>query len=1123
MGQILVKRKKISIISVFIISIIMLNTNLATAVENYMNFISLENEQGISQNIVQTILQDNKGYMWFASSDGLVKYDGYRTKKYRQTPFEENTLLDNYIIDIEEDEDGDIWIGTNKGLTKLNPKEEIFTHYTDWEKINSEKISAIFNDEENNLWIGTSDSGLSKYDEKNDKFIPIKSKLTSKEITVIDEDSEGNLLIGTKYGLNKLDKETKVVESYVYNKEDDKTLSGNYINAICEDKHGDIWIGTKENGISKIDKKTDGITRYLKDENNSYSIGSNHITSIIEDKNETLWIGSSQGGLAKYDREKNHFVKRLGNPRDEGSNKQNNILELYQDRTGLIWVGLEYGGVNKFNPLASFQNYISEESFDNSMNDKNILSIYEDDKDLIWAGTKNGGVNKLDIEKRSVEYYKHDINNKNTIPSNTVNHIMKDSEGLMWFGTDNGVGILDNKTGKIDRYVDLKGRTDIKSNNINHILEDSSKDIWLGTEAGLIVYDKGKDESLYYTKENSNLSGDYITTLYEDSDNNLWIGTFHDGLSKFDKKKKEFKSYKNNPKDRTTISNDQIKSIIEDDKKNLWVGTSNGLNKLDKKTGKFKVFTEKDQLKSNFISGLLKHDNHLWISSNEGISKFDLANETLIKSYSAIDGLQGSTFNPDSVFKSPDGKLLFGGTEGLNTIYPENEKELKQVPSINLSHFKANDKEINIEDKEKIILSHKDNKLYFEFGLIDYKKPENNNHYFKLEGYDESWNDVRDSSHGVYDNMNPGNYTLKIKGVNSEGVWTEDNIDLDIVIKPPFYRTTAAYIVYILIAILMIYLIFNYFKLLEKVISERTNQLNKTNNKLLKEIKQRKKTEEVLKTTIKENEQLFKEKMEIEDFRNDFFVNLSHELRTPLNIIISTIQLGEVYLKDERAENISRKIGNHFNIMRKNCYRLLKTVNNLIDVAKLESKQYELDEKLINIVYLTEDIVASTVDYAKDKNIDIVFDTQTEETIVKCDPVEIERVVLNILSNAINYSKEKGEIKVDIYEEKENVLISVKDNGIGIPKDKQSIIFDKFKRVNGNTKLGSGIGLNLTKLLIDMHRGKLEFSSVEGEGSEFIIKLPIYDIKEHEYKDIVDLETLEKTTMDIEIEMSEIK
>lgn len=1101
----------------------MLNTDLSIAVESYMNFISLENEQGISENIVQTILQDNKGYMWFGSNDGLVKYDGYRTKKYRQTPFEENTLLDNYIIDIEEDKDENIWIGTNKGLTKLNPKEEIFTHYIKREKINSEKISAIFKDKENNLWVGTSDSGLSKYDKKKDKFIPIEAKLTSKEITIIDEDSKGNLWIGTKYGLNKLDKKTKDVKSYLYHEDDDKTLSGNYINTICEDKYGDIWIGTRDSGISKIDKKRDEIIRYLKDESDSYSIGSNNITSIIEDKNDTLWIGSNQGGLAKYDRKKNHFVKRLGYPRDEGSNKQNNILELYQDRTGLIWVGLEYGGVSRFNPLASFQNYISEEAFDNSMNDKNILSIYEDDKDLIWAGTKNGGVNKLDIEKRSVEYYKHDINNKNTIPSNTVNHIIKDSEGLMWFGTDNGIGILDNNTGKIDRYLDLKSRTDLKSNNISHILEDSSKNMWIGTEAGLIEYDKGKDESRYYTKENSNLSGNHITTLYEDSDNNIWIGTFHDGLSKFDKKKKEFKLYKNNPKDKNTISNDQIKSIVEDDRGNLWIGTSNGLNKLDKKTENFKVFTEKDQFKSNFISGILKHDNYLWISSNEGISKFDIESETLIKSYSAIDGLQGSTFNPDSVFKSPDGKLLFGGTEGLNTIYPESEKELEQIPKINLSHFKANDKEINVEDKEKIILSHKDNKLYFEFGLIDYKKPENNNHYFKLEGYDKTWNNVKDSSHGVYDNMDPGNYTLKIKGVNSQGVWTEDNINLDIVIKPPIYRTTAAYIIYILIAILIIYLIFNYFKLLEKIINERTYQLNKTNNKLLEEIKQRKKTEEVLKTTIKENEQLFKEKMEIENFRNDFFVNLSHELRTPLNIIISTIQLSEVYLKKEKSEKISRKIGSHFNVMKKNCYRLLKTVNNLIDVAKLESKQYELDDKLINIVYLVEDIVTSTVDYAKDKNIDIKFDTQTEETIVKCDPVEIERAVLNIISNAIKYSKEQGEIRVNIYEEEENVLISIKDNGIGIPKDKQSIIFDKFKRVNEDTKLGSGIGLNLTKLLIDMHNGKLEFSSVEDEGSEFIIKLPIYDIKDDEYKDIVDLETLEKTTMDIEIEMSEIK
>lgn len=1106
-------KMKFKIIVILLISIFMINSGVL-AVENYMNFIPLEGD--ISQNVVKAILQDKNGFMWFGSNDGLTKYDGYRIKKYRQMPFGENTLLDNYIIDLEEDKNGDIWVATSKGLTKLNPKEEIFTNYetdiSSLNKINSKKISAILEDKKKNLWVGTSDKGLNKYDETKDQFINYEVDLTSQNITTIYEDKMGYLWIGTKNGVNRVNIKTNEVVSYIHN---------TYITAIYQDFFGDIWVGTKDNGLNKIDLKTKNITKYLKDDLDSYSIGSNHITSIIEDKNGTLWIGTKQGGLARYDREKEHFVKRLSDSRDAASNKQKNILTLYQDDSGLIWVGMEYGGVSKFNPLANFQNYKSVENFDNTMNDNNVLSIYKDKEGYIWAGTKNGGVNKLDLEKRTIKYYEHNINDKNSISSNTVSHIMEDSKGLMWFATDMGLNILDKKTEKIKRYIYDQNE---KSNNvINYIFEDSYNDIWIGTEVGLLKYERDSGEHIYINKEKNGLSGKNITTIFEDSNKDIWIGTFNDGLNKYSRENEQIKTYKNNPQNEKTISNDQIKTIVEDEQGNLWIGTSNGLNKFNKRTGEFKVFTENNQFKSNFISGILMYDDYLWISGNEGISKFDIKSEKVIKSYSVIDGLQGSYFNSGSVYKSEDGQLLFGGTEGFNTIYPYREKEKSYTPNIVLSHFKANEKIIDVTDKKELILPYNENKLYFEFGITDYKKPSNNNHYLKLEGYDKVWHDIKNRDYGVYDSLPPGNYTLNIKGVNSEGVWVKDDLKLKITIKPPIWKTKSAYVIYTLLIILLIILVLNYVKLLERMVNERTNELNKTNNRLLKEIEQRKKAEEVLKMTIEENERLFNEKMEVENLRNDFFINLSHELRTPLNIIISTIQLSEMYLKEGIKKDIVPKVKTHLKTIRKNCYRLLKTVNNIIDVAKIESNQYELNKKLINIVYLIEDVVESTINYAKDKNIKVIFDTQTEEEIVKCDPIEVERVILNIMSNAIKYSNDNGNVWVNIYKKNRNVEIAIKDDGIGIPKSKQNIIFEKFKKADENRKLGSGIGLNLSKLLIDLHEGELDFNSEEGYGSEFIIRLPSYDIQEDEYEKIVDLETLEKEDMELEIEMSELK
>lgn len=805
------------------------------------------------------------------------------------------------------------------------------------------------------------------------------------------------------------------------------------------------------------------------------------------------------------------------------SNCQKNILTLYQDDTGLIWVGIEYGGVSKFNPLASFQNYTTVGIFKNSMNDNNILSIYKDRQDIIWAGTKNGGVNRLDLDKKSIKQYSHDIEDENTISSNSVTSILEDSRGFMWFGTENGLNILDKKTEKIKKYFHTDDENAISSNEIEYILEDYKGDIWIGTRNGLNKYDVANDQFTHYNKDNSNISGDHITTIFEDTDNNLWIGTFYDGLNKYDRKSQKFIRYKNSTEDKTTISNDQIKSIVEDDNGNLWIGTSNGLNKFDKKSIQFKVFTESNQLKSNFIAGILKSKKNLWISSNNGISKFDIKKEEVVRNYSAINGLQDEHFNSGAIFKSWGGQLLFGGTEGLNTIYPELEEEKQYVPKLLLSDFKVNDKSVDINRGEEIVLSHDENRIHFEFAVIDYKKPDNNKHSYKLEGYEKSWNNVKGRNCGMYNNLKPGSYKLKIKGVNSEGISAEENIEINIKIKPPFWKTTWAYAIYIMIIIILVYLILNYVKLLEKVINERTYELNKTNNKLLEEITHRKKTEEGLNIALRENEKLFQEKMEVESFRSDFFVNLSHELRTPLNMIVSTIQLSELYLKNDSLENMAEKIKEHFKLVKTNCYRLLKTVNNIIDVSKIESNQYKLNLKLINIVYFLEDVVDSTLEYAKNKNVDIIFDTQTEEEIVKCDPVEIERVILNIISNAIKYNYGNGHIWIDSYKQDENILITIKDDGIGIPEEKKNIIFERFKRVDEQAKLGSGIGLSLSKLLIDMHGGTLEFNSEEGVGSEFIIILPVYEISDEEYKDIVDLEMLKRESMDLEMEISEIK
>ncbi|KNF09198.1 sensor signal transduction histidine kinase [Gottschalkia purinilytica] len=1134
------KKRILCLLLTFVI--VIFNTGYTYAIENYINFMTLTEKDNLSQGTVRRILQDKEGYMWFGTNDGLNKYNGNDIKVYKEGRFTQNSLPENYITALNIDKDGMLWVGTSKGLTKFNQKRQDYSHFQfnsfDLKSISSNKVEDILIDRDGDMFIATEDAGINKFIKRKGHFKrytnnPSNPKsISNNRVNVMYEDKRGKIWVGTNYGLNEFDKKTESFKHYKHDPNNPYSISGNNITAITEDNKGNIWIGTEKDGLNKLDRNTGKFTVFKKSDNKNqdkkvdYSIGSNNITSLLKDKSGTIWIGTTGAGLAFYDSENNRFVKYSADFNTPYGIMSSNIQTIYQDQNDIIWVGTQDSGVSRFNPNAPFSAYKKNIVFEDSLNDNVVLSVYKDEEGIVWAGTREGGLNKVDLKNRKVKYY--DTSNSK-IGSNAIYSIHEDKKGILWLGTDRGISAFNKNTEEFKIYGnDYNNKSKLSiTDKVNTVYRDLEENIWVGTREGLYLLDEetGKAKRKYTVSDG--LSSDFIKTIYEDSDGILWMGTIHGGLIRFNKYRNEFKTYQNVSGNNESISSNYILDITEDEEKNLWLATDNGLNKFNKETGVFDVFSEKDGLITVTIRGILAEGRYLWVSTANGIFKFDTKLEKVVANFDVMDGLQGKEFLSGSAYKSKDGDLIFGGTNGFNIVNPQKIDIQYKVPRVKLGVMKTHyDDDIDLENlkQKEVELSYRQNFFTFNFNVLDFKNTDNNRYKYMLEGFDDKWQDNGGRNYASYTNLSPGKYVLKVKGANSDGVWNDIGASVKIKINPPYWRTWWAYCIYILIIIIIVYLSLNYVKLLGKMISEKTSQLDKTNKYLMEEVEKRRKAELVLKEKLKENEELFNEKMEIEKFRNDFFVNLSHELRTPLNLILGTLQVSKHYLKEDKISYSSEKLGGHLDLIKKNCYRLQRVVNNIIDVSKIDSKQYKLNVKKVNIVSLVEETVLSATEYARQKELELLIDTDVEEKYIYCDPVEIERVVLNLISNALKFTPKNGNIWVDILgEDDDYVSISVKDNGMGIPKDKQKVIFERFKQADKKDYQGSGIGLSLTKSLIEMHGGSIELVSEENKGSEFIIKLPVNNEDIYDTDNISSHinETIDEST-DVKVEMSEI-
>ncbi|QEC64920.1 response regulator [Mucilaginibacter ginsenosidivorans] len=785
-----------------------------------LHFSHLGTANGLSELNPNSILQDSRGFIWIGTADGLNRYDGYKFRVFRNDVKDTTSIANNYVQDIAEDRQGNLWIATvGGGLNKYDRKANRFHRFLHDPKslnsISSNFTSKVIIDDYGKIWVSTQHDGVDVYDPFNGIFKHYRNNpndpnsLSDNEIMTIARDSHNNVWIGTvNDGLCLYDRQKGSFVSFKHNSADKNSLSGNKVTAIYEDSDGHVWIGTQETGLNLYDAKTQTFRHFMHDAKNSNSLINNSIQSIAEDDNHNLWIGTENGGLSIYTYAWEQFFSYKHDDVDNTSLTGNSVDIITKDRHGNMWIGVYGGGLNLYKKNTGNFIHYKHNSLPNSLSNDFVLSLFEDDDYNIWIGTDGGGMDLFNLKKNSFTTFRHQDGNKNSIAGDNVLDIEQDDQKNLWIGTwGNGVSVMDPKTRTFRSFRhDPADPKSLSGDNVYAILQTPDKRIWLGTFGdGLNLYNPASNSFTHFKNDPANpksLGSDRINAMLCDSKGNFWLATDDAGLCLFDTKTYTCTSFKHDD-NRNSISNNTVFDIYEDHSGRIWVCTLGGLDVFDLKTKHFTIYKTKDGLPNDYVQSILEDDKgHIWVSTNNGLSMFDPATRKF-RNFTTEDGLQADEFKQHSSLKSRTGAFYFGGVNGFNSFFPDQIVDNPYNPPLVLTRFQIFNKDVDVarDDNDKsplkedisetksITLSHDQSVLSFEYASLDYLSPDKKKYAYILEPFDKGWNYVEDKNTAVYTNVPAGEYVFKVKSQNSAGKWSPNVLTLKVTVVPPFWLT----------------------------------------------------------------------------------------------------------------------------------------------------------------------------------------------------------------------------------------------------------------------------------------------------------------------------------------------
>ncbi len=1033
--------------------------------------------QGISQSDVTAILQDSVGFMWLATNNGLNRYDGYSFRTFKFDSRNPRTLSSSIIFSMVRDGGRYLWVSTKDAIDRYDAYTERFEHYTRAEDLHGgtvpvSRVTAMCMTSRGELW-GVMRGYVLRLDRKSDKFraYTLTNTLTNSKLIVLNcitEGPDGGLLVGTNRGVYCVDGESGEGRLLFNAEVSLKGRAPRVLSLMADPTQGLVYAGC-DDGMFVIDSRG-RFVREIRHQGDQIAKAS----AIMKDSFGRLWIATRERGI--YIAEGDRVTNCVHDPLDGASIGSNYVLSLYEDLSGAVWVGTSAGGVNKvLLHRRPFHNIRHLPNTANSLSDGVVFAIYVDDDGTIWAATKDGVLNSVNPATEAVRRYSLPVAGSYGGDLVKIYGIERKGADKLWLATSHGLCLFDKATGRFDRSPVAGLEPGIR---MRSMLYDEEGLLWLLSRSSGIYIIDGQRLVRRYNVAGGLLTDDFVRGICQDHRGDIWVGTRGSGVSVFRREGDEYaiSSMRNRPDDPASLSLDNISTVYEDSRNRLWIGTwGGGLNLVtDREKFDVKVYTEQEGLCDNAIFGIFEDKaGKLWISSYNGLSCFDPDSEQF-RNYTTEDGLPSNEFMIGAAFRAPDGRMLFGTINGLTMFHPEQVgREYPSTERLAVVKLIVGDREVlpgeaigkrvilqrPISVTGHITLSHREQTFGLEMATFSFGAPGRTKFAYKLEGLDEKWNYSTRGNYVSYTNLRPGRYTFVFKAASSDGIWSEMPGRLEITITPPFWASPLAYVIYALLAL--------------------TAALAAA---LMVRRKQEQRAERLREAMHHENEQaLYQAKMK-------FFTNISHELRTPLALTLGLVERINDKLGGQNP--VSRQL----EVVKRNTDRLLGLVNDLLDMRNIETGNVKLRPKTKDIVAFTKTVWSYFESEAESKGISVFFDAQPGHYRVTIDFEKSEKILYNLLANAIKFTSTFIEIVIrqEFRAGREYIAITIRDDGPGISEDEYEKIFYRFYQSKNTSSqyTGSGLGLNFALEMTRLQQGELTVTSDLGKGSAFCLSLP---------------------------------
>ena len=1011
-----------------------------TGVRGQVSFTHIGLEDGLSQSTVLSITQDVQGNMWFATFNGVNRFDGYDFTVYRHETGNAGSIGDNMVYAVKADGKGGVWVGTNNWLSYYDADRDAFRNYRCPQKEEDVRVMQIADVDDSRLLVNTS-AGLYVFHVADTSFVQsgLPADLFRLKATAIYR-SKDSLYIGAKDGLWMYSFASRTLEHL-------HALPLGRKEILTLLQHGNhLWIGTEGDGLYRMDRTTRELRHYTA--GGPDGLSSNFVRSLALDARNRLWVGTFTS-LDIYDEATGRFQVYTSNRRQNRSLSQSSIRSIFMDSQGGMWLGTYFGGLNYYHPLRERFRHIRFSPEGNSLNDNVIGCITEDRAGNLWIGTNNGGVNYYDIRSGEYTYY----TKEQGLGSNDVKAIYVDEQaGKVYIGTHTGgLNILDRRTGRIESL--MPETTRLTNMNVFAIQPCADgRHLWIGTLEGLVHFDKAT-KTFSDIKGNVSLGVKRIRTLLLDRENRLWVGG-EDGLAVCSGKGDSLSSVRM-VSGESAFESATVYGVFEASDGDIWIATRNGLYGFSAGRDSVVHYSVADGMPDAIVYGVLEDEKHrLWISTDNGLSCFDPESRKF-RNFTDVDGLQSNQFTPYACCLASSGEMYFGGINGITAFHPERLQDNPYAPRAVISELRLFGDPVHPNDQtgilqkhisltDRITLNHKQSSFALSFVVSNYIADKHNTFAYKLDGYDKRWFVVDDNQRwATYANLPHGTYNFLVKVANNDGKWCDEVTSLEIKVLPAWYQTWWAIALFALMIIGVITLVIRFY----------WERADKVRQKELQEVKTR------------------------------FFINISHELRTPLTLIVAPLQ--------DLLDKVTDKwVRSQLEYMKRNTDRLLHLVNQLMDYRRAEKGVFELRVKCINVGQIVEKNFRYYEPLARKKHIDYNLRSELGGRQVWCDASYIELILNNLLSNAFKYTNDGQSISVNLKTSGDDLLLQVQDTGVGIPVNKQAKIFERFYQVESE-HIGSGIGLSLVQKLVELHHGRIEVDSAVGKGSCFSVYLPL--------------------------------